>query len=168
MSYRSRSRSPEYRYRRYSPSRPRSRSPSLPPRRYDDPPRRYDDYGPSASGRYDDRIPPPRRYNDEYSPPPGSRDRYEKDLPPRRERYEEEFPPRTRERYEDERSTSRGSREPSVDKRGQGYDERPVRGMAADREEVRVPKREPMKAAEPAWERGRDVEELAVSKATQR
>jgi hypothetical protein len=75
---RSRSRSPEYRQRRYSPSRAVS---PLPSRRYDSIPpplRRYDD-GISArpmGERRDDPSPPrhTRRYHD-YSPPPLNRSR---------------------------------------------------------------------------------------------
>lgn len=152
MSYRPRSRSPEYRQRRYSPSRPLSRSPPPPPRRYDDAPRRYDDHSPPPSRSY--LPPPPSRYDD-YPPPPLRcvDDNYH---PPRaRARYEDEPPPRARDRYEDDRTMARGMREESG---GRG-------GMAADREEVRardMPKREVAKVAEPAWERGRDAEELAV------
>lgn len=162
MSYRprSRSRSPEYRRRGYSPSRPFSRSPPPPPRRYENPPPRFDDYGPSVP-RYDTYGPPPSRFDDRAAP-------IRRSLPPpprMGDRYEEEYPPRPRERYEDDRYPSRGIREDS----GERYGERArTVGMAADREEVRakeMPKRESSKPVEPAWERGRDVEELAVCEA---
>ncbi|WWD08598.1 hypothetical protein V865_006711 [Kwoniella europaea PYCC6329] len=155
MSYRprSRSRSPEYRPRRYSPSRPLSpmRDDIPPPRRYADdrgpyppprrspppPPRRYDDPSSRRGGGYDDYPPPPRRYDDDYS-----RSRYEED------RYVP--PPRQPRGYDD--------RDRDWDRRGSG--------MMADREESRIPppRREYNNGGrdELQWERGRDVEELAA------
>ncbi|WWC59936.1 uncharacterized protein I303_102499 [Kwoniella dejecticola CBS 10117] len=174
MSYRprSRSRSPEYRARRYSPSRPLSpmRSDIPPPRRYDDdrglphpypprrsppPPTRRYDSPPRRSGGYDDYPPPPRRYDDEYPPP--SR-RYDDDRP----RYDE----RERVRYDEERYIPPPRHPRGYDERDRDWDRyddrRESAGMAADREEIR-PRREYQGGrSEPQWERGRDVEELAA------
>lgn len=126
MSYRPRSRSPDYRggrERSFSPSRAREYSPSRgvdygrddyppppvprrddrpPPRRYDDddrvpPPRRYDD-----RRRYDDddRRPPPRRYEDERGPPR----RDDRGPPPRRD---DRRSHRDRDDYDDRRYRDR-------------------------------------------------------------
>ncbi|WWC87543.1 uncharacterized protein L201_002433 [Kwoniella dendrophila CBS 6074] len=167
MSYRprSRSRSPEYRQRRYSPSRPISpiRNEIPPPRTYSypdkrdsisynnrrsppPPPRRYDQ-GEGGRGGYNDYPPPPRRYEDDYSRP-----RYdERDSRPR---YDEERyipPPRAPRGGYDDRDRDR------YDDR---FDDR-SRGMMADREEHR-PRRDyhHQGRGEPQWERGRDVDEL--------
>ncbi|WVF66706.1 hypothetical protein IAT40_001448 [Kwoniella sp. CBS 6097] len=193
MSYkprsRSRSRSPDYRSRRYSPSGPlspmrsglASGSAGLPPRPFDDrdrlPPPPPSRRSPPPRGRYDDYPPPPRRYDDDYPPPPR---RYEDSnyppAPPASRRYEDDFPPS---RYREDRYVPppppSASREAS---RGYGYDDQyaerdrrgkyedrdrpPSRqGMMADREELR-PRREAPRRDEPHWERGRDVEELAA------
>nr|XP_019049931.1 hypothetical protein I302_00351 [Kwoniella bestiolae CBS 10118]OCF28861.1 hypothetical protein I302_00351 [Kwoniella bestiolae CBS 10118] len=161
MSYRprSRSRSPDYRPRRYSPSRPLSpmRDDIPPPRRYTDdrsyppprrslppPPRRYDDPPPRRGGGYDDYPPPPRRYEDDHP-------RYD-DRPSGRYEEERYAPPPGQPRGYDDTNRER-------------YDGRRASGMMADREESRVPP--PRRVYdygrdEPQWERGRDVEELAA------
>ncbi|WVR04075.1 hypothetical protein IAU60_001074 [Kwoniella sp. DSM 27419] len=160
MSYRprSRSRSPDYRARRYSPSRPAS------PNRADLPPRpahtqTYSGRRSPPRGGYGDYPPPPRGYDD-YPPPPR---RYEVDYPPPPRRYEEEYRPR--ERYDDRRPYDGYERYPTpprpqeYEARGRYEDrDRPYHGMVADREEQR-PRRDGG-GSEPAWERGRDADEL--------
>ncbi|WWD16770.1 hypothetical protein CI109_101202 [Kwoniella shandongensis] len=190
MSYRprSRSRSPEYRSRRYSPSRPLSpmrgggggsarhdydytgpavrRSPPPPPAR------RYDEEG-YLPPRPRSPPPPPRRYDDSYpprrSPPPR---RYDDIPPPRRYDDYPQPPPPTR-GYDDRRSGA-GSGYPELEERyvppprvreyedRDRYDDRNVAGMVSDREDIRAPlPRRDGGRSEPQWERGRDVEELA-------
>lgn len=178
MSYRPRSRSPEYRHRRYSPSRPlsrsRSRSPPPPPRRYDDhpparysppPPRRYDDERERlapARRTAEDFFPPPARRGD-YPPHPSRRDDYD-DYPPPPRRYEN-HPPAPRDREMDERYAPRGREDPSgrIGGARDRRDERSGSGMAADVEEIKVREAPRGPAPQPRggqWERGRDVEEL--------
>ncbi|WVQ94318.1 hypothetical protein IAU59_001397 [Kwoniella sp. CBS 9459] len=167
MSYRprsrSRSRSPDYRARRYSPSRPLSpirrdlvSGPSgLPPRPFDDrdrdrppPPLPSARRSPPPRGRYDDYPPPTRRYDDEYPPPPRRfEDNYPPAPPPPR-RYEDDFPAsRYREdRYVPPPPPVPGPREPrglsyDYDDR---YDERDRRGRYEDRD--RPPSRQGMMA----------------------
>ena len=54
--------------------------------------------------------------------------------------------------------------EPVDSWRGERYEARPPRGMAADQEEARIPPmRDTVIPPGSQWERGRDVEELAVS-----
>ncbi|WWC68946.1 uncharacterized protein I206_102882 [Kwoniella pini CBS 10737] len=165
MSYRprSRSRSPEYRSRRYSPSRPLSpiRSEIPPPRRYDDdrslpypprrspppPPRRYD-----SPREYDEYPPPPRRYEDEYPPR-----RY--DAEHDKSRYDD----RDDSRYDQERYIPPPRYQREYEERDRyDYGRSSGSGMAADREEIR-PRRDYQGGRNDSqWERGRDVDELAA------
>ncbi|WRT65424.1 uncharacterized protein IL334_002367 [Kwoniella shivajii] len=153
MSYRprsgsrSRSRSPEYRQRRYSPSRPLSpmRSEIPPPRRYDN-----ERYPTSRGGR--SPPPPPRRY-DHDEPPRRGHEEYPYSTQSRRyeeDRYDEErYVPPPRQRYDDRSGGDYGS----------------ASGMIADREDTARPRRDyTNQRGEPHWERGRDIDELANEK----
>jgi hypothetical protein len=183
--YRPRSRSPEYRQRRYSPSRPRSPSPPRPPRpvydnypprddqrypgrseagRYPPPPRRYED----DALRYRDRdhSPPVERYRDDHYANPSVR-LYERSNAPPLSYDQERYPPPVRGARDDYQSSTPPFR-PTDAWRPERRDVRSQSGLAADREaahERPAPTAESSssRTAEPIWERGHDQDQIDVS-----